>query len=576
MNRKFALPLILLVLFSLVLSACAPAATPTAPVVQPTNVPVVEPTAPVAVLEPVAVLDFQAEWDALIADIPADKGYGTVTAAKLNEELVENPPFLVDIREAGEIEKDGYIDGAVHIPVRELMDNLGALPAMDKPIVIYCASGHRGGYALAALKLLGYSNVRNLAGGLGAWKKAELPVETGPIPAAIAGTEPEIKDQALFEAFQDFFQNLHEGFYATKADALNADLIDGKEFFLLDVRRADEFKKNGHLADAVNIPLEELFSSLDQLPAKDTAIVIYCVSGHRAAVAQMGLRLLGYENILNLGGGFNAWKAAGFPVEGVVDWSAVWGEFLAGLPADFYTITAANLNAAMADAAPFLLDVREVGEIEKDGYIAGAVHIPVRELLDNLDKLPAQDEKIVIYCASGHRGGFAMAALRLLGYSDVVNLGGGLGAWKKAELPVKTEGMPEAPAAGSAPSVDPLRLDALRAFLADLPEGFLATKAADLNIALGEDDAPFVLDVRTADEYINDGYIDGSVNIPVNDLWNNLDQLPAKDAAIVVVCKSGHRGAIALMALKMNGYTSVTNLAGGTNAWVAAELPLVK
>ncbi len=93
--------------------------------------------------------------------------------------------------------------------------------------------------------------------------------------------------------------------------------------------------------------------------------------------------------------------------------------------------------------------MREAAEIEKDGFIAGAVNIPVREVLKNLDKLPALDQPIVIYCGSGHRGGMVMAALQLLGYTDVKNLGGGLGAWKKAELPVEMDlAKLAAPAAG--------------------------------------------------------------------------------------------------------------------------------
>ncbi len=577
MNRKLALPVILIVLLSLVLSACAPAATPTAaPVVQPTTPPVVEPTA-APTEEPQPELDIQALWSGLIAELPADKGYGTVAAAKLNEELVEKAPFLLDVREPAEVEKDGYIEGSVNIPVRQLMDNLDKLPAMDQPIVIYCASGHRGGFALAALKLLGYTNVRNLAGGIGAWKKAELPVVTGSLPAApAAGTAPEIKDQALYDLFADFFANLPDGFFTTKADKLNADLVEGKALTLVDIRREDEYQKNGYIAGAVNLPFETLFANLDKLPAKDAPMVIYCVSGHRGSVAAMGLRLLGYTNVVNLAGGINAWKGAGFALEGVVDWNVLWGEFLASLPEGFYTTTAANLNTALAENPPFVLDVREASELEKDGYIEGAVHIPVRELLDNLDKLPAQDQPIVIYCASGHRGGFALAALRMLGYTHVVNLGGGLNAWKKAELPVVTGSMPAAAAAGTAPAVDALRLEGLKAFFAGLPEGFGTIRAGDLNVVLGEDAKPFVLDVRTVKEFTEEGHIEGSVNVPINDVWNQLAQLPAKDAKIVVVCKSGHRGAIVMMALRMNGYTDVVNLAGGTNAWVAAELPLVK
>lgn len=225
----------------------------------------------------------------------------------------------------------------------------------------------------------------------------------------------------------------------------------------------------------------------------------------------------------------------------------------------------------MADKPPFLVDVREAAEIEKDGYIEGAVHIPIRDLLKNLDKLPAQDQPIVIYCASGHRGGLAMAALRLLGYTNVVNLNGGLGAWKKLELPVVT-GTPEAAAAGEAPKVDEARLSALDAFLSALPDGFYTIKPADLNADLTKFT---ILDVRTPEEFAN-GYIEGAINIPVNELFASLDKLPDKAAPIVILCQSGHRGAVGMMALRMIGYTDVSNLGGGMNAWTAAELPVVK
>ena len=96
------------------------------------------------------------------------------SSTNLNTELVENSPFLLDIREVSELETDGYIEVAVNISIRELAMNLDKLPGLDEPIVIYCKSGHRGGIAMAALKLLAYTNVRNLAGGINAWAAAEL------------------------------------------------------------------------------------------------------------------------------------------------------------------------------------------------------------------------------------------------------------------------------------------------------------------------------------------------------------------------------------------------------------------
>lgn len=79
--------------------------------------------------------------------------------------------------------------------------------------------------------------------------------------------------------------------------------------------------------------------------------------------------------------------------------------------------------------------------------------------------------------------------------------------------------------------------------------------------------------MRTPDE-VAQGYIEGSLPIPIEQLLTSLDQLPDKSAPVVVLCQSGHRGAIGLMALRMLGYTDVRNLGGGLNAWTAAELPL--
>lgn len=579
MNKKVNSLFAVLLVLSFVLGACAaPTATPVPPTPVPPTATAVPPTAtPEPTTIPVVeAIDYQTLFAELVASIPSDKGYGTITAVKLNEELVENAPFLLDVREVSEIEASGYIEGTEHLAVREVLANLDKLPAKDVPIVVYCASGHRGGFVFAALKLLGWTNVRNLAGGLGAWTKAGLPVVTGSVPPAPeAGTAAEV-DPQLHTELNAYFTALPDNFNSIKAADLNAKLVE-EDIFLLDIRRADEFDANGYIEGAVNIPLEELFSRLGELPTTDTKIVVYCVSGHRGSVAAMGLSMLGYENVLNLGGGLNAWKGAQLPVVGWVDWAFVWTDFLTNIPEGFYSISATGLNEKLAETAPFILDVREVSELEANGYIEGAVNIPVRDVFKNLDKLPAQDQPIVVYCGSGHRGAFVLAGLRFLGYTNVVNLGGGLGAWIKAELPVVTGSLPEAPTTGTAPAVDATRLAQLDTFLTGLPEGFYSIKAADLNAQLAETAKPFVLDVRTAEEITADGYIEGSVLIPINEVMGRLAELPADKAApIVVLCKSGHRGALALMALRMNGYTNILNLAGGMNAWIAAELPVVK
>lgn len=85
---------------------------------------------------------------------------------------------------------------------------------------------------------------------------------------------------------------------------------------LIDVREADEYAA-GHLPGAVHISrgmLEFKLSSNPELSARDLAIVLYCKTSGRAALAACALHDMGYLNVQSISGGFDAWAAAGKPV----------------------------------------------------------------------------------------------------------------------------------------------------------------------------------------------------------------------------------------------------------------------
>lgn len=76
-----------------------------------------------------------------------------------------------------------------------------------------------------------------------------------------------------------------------------------------------------------------------------------------------------------------------------------------------------------------LIDVREPYEWEI-ADIAGADHIPMRDVGSKLDSLP-RDQDIVIYCRSGGRSGRVVEYLRGAGYTKVKNLVGGINRWAR-------------------------------------------------------------------------------------------------------------------------------------------------
>ncbi|MEA2645506.1 MAG: hypothetical protein QOE92_589 [Chloroflexota bacterium] len=86
----------------------------------------------------------------------------------------ENPPVLVDVREAAETNQ-GVIAGAVLIPRGFLeMQVEDKLPDKDRPVVTYCAVGQRSALAAKTLSEMGYSDVTSMARGFNGWKEAGL------------------------------------------------------------------------------------------------------------------------------------------------------------------------------------------------------------------------------------------------------------------------------------------------------------------------------------------------------------------------------------------------------------------
>jgi rhodanese-related sulfurtransferase len=91
-------------------------------------------------------------------------------------------------------------------------------------------------------------------------------------------------------------------------------------------------------------------------------------------------------------------------------------------------------------------------------------------------------------------------------------------------------------------------------------------------------DADVLIDLREADEFAA-GYIAGAVHIPRGLLEFKLSGTPelgARDLKFVLYCKSSGRSALAADVMQQMGYLNVKSVAGGFDAWLAADKPFQK
>lgn len=94
-----------------------------------------------------------------------------------------------------------------------------------------------------------------------------------------------------------------------------AALTNHEKTLVLDIRDDKEYS-DGHIVNAMHIPLSELDSKLSKLEKyKDKAIIAYCRSGHRSRAACMKLHKAGFTSLYNLRGGIMAWQRDKMPVK---------------------------------------------------------------------------------------------------------------------------------------------------------------------------------------------------------------------------------------------------------------------
>ena len=114
----------------------------------------------------------------LVASSTLEGGPGTqkVTSLEAVQMLNHKSAVIVDVREPHEF-TSGHIVRAINIPLGEVAARSRELKKYkERPVIICCASGARAARAVGILRKEGFTDVRNLAGGLSAWRSANLPI----------------------------------------------------------------------------------------------------------------------------------------------------------------------------------------------------------------------------------------------------------------------------------------------------------------------------------------------------------------------------------------------------------------
>ena len=227
----------------------------------------------------------QAEEKAIaeVNDISMEEVYVIISS---NQDYI-----ILDVRTPDEF-KEGYIEGAMLIPVLELDNRLGELPK-DKPIIIYCRSGIRSRNAANILVENGFTQIYDM-GGILDWIDKGYPVIEEGETIADAEVYSEIMLISVDESYEFFYD---------------------EDYIFLDVRSLEEYKQV-HIEGAVLIPVSELEDRLDEIP-KDKHIIVYCdgVGCSRSGKAAVILVDNGFEEVYDMTGeGIIEWQSKGYPV----------------------------------------------------------------------------------------------------------------------------------------------------------------------------------------------------------------------------------------------------------------------
>jgi hydroxyacylglutathione hydrolase len=202
-------------------------------------------------------------------------------------------------------------------------------------------------------------------------------------------------------------KDLPETVYLT--EAYNGSLAPF-DALVMDTRTADDYSAK-HLPGTINIPFASGGFATYAGWYVDFEAPTYLITYENELDAVLAaLRSIGVDNI------------AGYFTEAIVPDNA---------KGQIVQKTAVEIH----EAGFKILDVRGTGEYQTE-HIPGVMHIHMGYVPHHLDELP-RDETLAIQCAGGLRSQVVVSILQKHGFSNIVNMTGGIEAWRAAKLPLE-------------------------------------------------------------------------------------------------------------------------------------------
>lgn len=191
------------------------------------------------------------------------------------KDLIKNNVIILDTRPAEQF-TNGFIPGSLFIGLEgRFAEWAGNLLSFDRQVILITEAGKEK-EAVVRLARVGFIKVVGyLDGGFDKWKQSGENIDM------------------LIEV---------------EADELGMDLKFDENLIVLDVRKSNEFAE-GHVKDAMNIPLEEMSDLINLSSFEETQnIYVHCQGGYRSTIASSLLKQHGFHNLRNIIGGWNKIK----------------------------------------------------------------------------------------------------------------------------------------------------------------------------------------------------------------------------------------------------------------------------